>query len=158
MTNWERSTSDCVLSPCLFNLHAVYIMWNARLNEAQVRFKIAGRDINNLRYVDGTTLMPEIEKKLKSLLMKVNKESENLSQNSSRKEILSRNSTFKKLSCLTYHIYLWSLRPESCDWKLRPSDGWLHLSSIRLLGRPVFPPSLHYYCPLSRSSHWLPIS
>ena len=57
-------------------------MWNARLNEAQVRFKIAGRDINNLRYVDGTTLMPEIEKKLKSLLMKVNKESENLSQNS----------------------------------------------------------------------------
>ena len=52
--------------------------------------------------------MPEIEKKLKSLLMKVNKESENLSQNSSRKEILSRNSTFKKLSCLTYHIYLWS--------------------------------------------------
>ena len=83
--------------------------------------------------------MPEIEKKLKSLLMKVNKESENLSQNSSRKEILSRNSTFKKLSCLTYHIYLWSLRPESCDWKLRPSDGWLHLSSVRLLGSPVFP-------------------
>ena len=57
-------------------------MRNAGLDEAQAGIKIAGRDINNLRYVDGTTLMPEIEKKLKSLLMKVNKESENLSQNS----------------------------------------------------------------------------
>ena len=61
----------CVLSPCLFNLYAEYIMWNARLDEAQAGIKIAGRNINNLRYVDGTTLMAEREEKLKSLFMKV---------------------------------------------------------------------------------------
>ena len=65
----------CVLSPCLFNLHAEYIMRNAGLEEAQARIKIAGRNINNLRYADDTTLMAEIEE-LKSLLMKVKKGSE----------------------------------------------------------------------------------
>ena len=60
-----------VLSPCLFNLYAEYIMWNARLDEAQAGIKIAGRDINNLRYADDTTLMEESEEELKSLLMKV---------------------------------------------------------------------------------------
>ena len=66
----------CILSPCLFNLYAEYIMRNARLNEAQAGIKIAGRNINNLRYADDTTLMPESEEELKSLLMKVKEESE----------------------------------------------------------------------------------
>ena len=65
----------CLLSPCLFNLYAEYIMQNARLNEAQAGIKIAGRNINNLRYADDTTLMAESKEELKSLLMKV-KESE----------------------------------------------------------------------------------
>ena len=66
----------CILSPCLFNLYAEYIMWNARLDEAQVEIKVAGRNINNLRYADDTTLMAESEKELKSLWMKVTEESE----------------------------------------------------------------------------------
>ena len=65
----------CILSPCLFNLYAGYIMRNASLDEAQARIKIAGRNINNLRYADDTTLMAEKEE-LKSLLMKVKEESE----------------------------------------------------------------------------------
>ena len=65
-----------ILSPCLFNLYVEYIMWNARLDEAQVGIKIAWRNINNLRYADDTTLMVESKEKLKSLLMKVKKESE----------------------------------------------------------------------------------
>ena len=66
----------CILSPCLFNLYAEYIMRNAGLEETQARIKIAGRNINNLRYADDTTLMAESEEELKSLLMKVKKESE----------------------------------------------------------------------------------
>ena len=61
------------MSPCLFNLHAEYIVWNARLDEAQAWIKIAGRNISNLRYADDTTLMAESEEELKSLLMKVKK-------------------------------------------------------------------------------------
>ena len=61
----------CILSPCLFNLHAEYITQNARLDEAQPEIKIAGRNINNLRHADDTTLMTESEGELKSLLMKV---------------------------------------------------------------------------------------
>ena len=67
----------CILSPYLFNLYAEYIMRNARLDEAHARVKIAGRNINNLRYADDTTLMAESEE-LKSLLMKVKEESEKL--------------------------------------------------------------------------------
>ena len=63
----------CILSPCLFNLHAEYIMRNAGLEEAQAGIKIAGRNISNLRYVDDTTFMAESEE-LKSVLMKVKKE------------------------------------------------------------------------------------
>ena len=66
----------CLLSPCLFNLHAEYIMRNTRLNEAQAGIKIAGRNNNNLRYTDDTTLMAESEEELKSFLMKVKEESE----------------------------------------------------------------------------------
>ena len=66
----------CILSPCLFSLYAVYIMQNDGLDEAQAGIKIAGRSINNLRYADDTTLMAESKEELKSLLMKVKKESE----------------------------------------------------------------------------------
>ena len=65
----------CILSPCLFKLYAKYIMWNARLDEAQAGIKIARRNVNNLRYADDTTLMAESEE-LKSLLMKLKEESE----------------------------------------------------------------------------------
>ena len=61
----------CILSPCLFNFYAEYIMWKPRLDEAQAGLKIAGRNINNLRYADDTPLMAESEEELKSLLMKV---------------------------------------------------------------------------------------
>ena len=66
----------CILSPCLFNFYAEYIMRNSGLEEAQAGIKIAGRNINNLRYVDDTTLMAESKEELKSLLMKVRVESE----------------------------------------------------------------------------------
>ena len=66
----------CILLPCLFNLHAEYIMKNAGLDEAQAKIKIARRNISNLRYADDTTLMAESEEELKSLLMKVKEESE----------------------------------------------------------------------------------
>ena len=66
----------CILSPCLFNFYAEYIMRNAGLDEAQTGIKIAGRNINNLRYADDTTLMAESEEELKSLLTKVKEESE----------------------------------------------------------------------------------
>ena len=68
----------CILSPCLFNLYVEYIMRNAGLEEAQAGIKISGRNINNLRYADDTTLMAESDKELKSLLMQVKEESENL--------------------------------------------------------------------------------
>ena len=63
----------CILSPCLFNLYAEYIMQDARLDDSQARIKIAGRNINNLKYADDTTLMAESKEELKSLLMKVKK-------------------------------------------------------------------------------------
>ena len=68
----------CILSPCLFNLYAEYIMRNAGLDEAQAGIKISGRNISNLRYTDDTTIMAETEEELKSLLMKVKEESENI--------------------------------------------------------------------------------
>ena len=78
-TGWfqigKRIHQGCILSPCLFNLYAEYIMRNAELDEAQAGIKIAERNINNLRYADDTTLMAESEEKLKSLLMKVKEES-----------------------------------------------------------------------------------
>ena len=66
------------MSPCLFNLYEEYITQNARLDESQAGIKIAGRNINNLRYAEDTTLMAESEEELKSLLMKVKEESKNL--------------------------------------------------------------------------------
>ena len=79
-TDWfqigKGVSQSCILSPCLFNLYAEYIMKNARLDEAQAGIKIARRNINNLRYADDTTLMAESEEELKSLLMKVKEETE----------------------------------------------------------------------------------
>ena len=79
-TDWfhigEGEHQACILSPCLFNLYAEYIMRNAGLEEPQAGINIAGRNISNLRYADDTTLMAESKEELKSLLMKVKEESE----------------------------------------------------------------------------------
>ena len=83
----------CILSSCLFNFYAEYIMRNAGLEESQAGIKIAGRNVNNLRYTDDTTLMAESKKELKSLLMKVKEESEKLTYNS----------TFRKLR--SWHLF-----------------------------------------------------
>ena len=72
---WKEVRQDCILSPCLFNFYAEYIMRNSGLDEAQAGIKIAGRNINNLRYADNTTFMAENEEELKGLLMKVKAES-----------------------------------------------------------------------------------
>jgi len=72
----EGVCQGCILSPCLFNLYAEYIMRNAEWDEAQARIKIAGRNINNLRYADDTTLLTESEEELKSFLMKMKEEGE----------------------------------------------------------------------------------
>ena len=77
--NWfkigKAVCQGCILWPCLFNLYTEYIIWNARLDDSQAGVKIAGRNINNLRYADDTTLMAKGEEELKSLLMKVKEES-----------------------------------------------------------------------------------
>ena len=80
---------SCILSPCLFNLYAEYIMRNAGLEEAQAGITIAGRNINNLRYADDTTLMVESEEELKSLLIKVKEESEKVGLKLNTNAILS---------------------------------------------------------------------
>ena len=81
-TDWFQKgkgvCQGCILSPCLFNLNAEYIMRNTGLEEAEAGIKIAGRNINNLRYADDTALMAESEEELKSVLMKVKVESEKL--------------------------------------------------------------------------------
>ena len=78
--NWfqigKEIQQGCTLSPYLFNLYAEYIMWNAGLDEAQAGIKTAGKNLNNLRYADDTTLMAQSEEELKSLLMEVKEESE----------------------------------------------------------------------------------
>ena len=81
-TDWfqvgKGARQGCILSPCLFNLYADYIMQNARLDEAQAGIKIAWRNINNLRYEDDTTLVAESEEELESLLTKVKEESQKI--------------------------------------------------------------------------------
>ena len=79
----------CVLSPCLFNVYSEYIMRNAGLEEAQAGIKSAGRNINNLRYADDTTLVAGSEEELKSLLMEVKKESEKVGLNSTFRKLRS---------------------------------------------------------------------
>ena len=77
-TGSKSGYQGCILSPCLFNFYAEYIMRNAKLDESQAGIKIAGRNINNLRYADDTTLMAKTEEELKSLLMKAKEESKNV--------------------------------------------------------------------------------
>ena len=115
----------CILSPWLFNLYAEYIIRNAGLDEAQAGIKIARRNINNLRYVDNTTLMAENEEELKSLLMKVKEENEKagLKLNIQKTKIMASG-----------HIILWQIDGETvetvrfyflglqnhCRWWLQP--------------------------------------
>ena len=73
---WKGVCQGCVLSPCLFNLHAKYILGNTKLDDLQAGIKISGRNITNLRFTNDTTLMAESEEELKSLLMKMKEESE----------------------------------------------------------------------------------
>ena len=91
-TDWFQKgkgvRQGCILSPCLFNLYAEYMMRNAGLEESQAGFKIAGRNINNLRYADDTTLVAESEEELKSLLMKVKEESEKVGLKLNNKETI----------------------------------------------------------------------
>ena len=86
ITDWfqvgKGICQGCILSPCLFNLYAEYIMRNAGLDEAQAGIKIGRRNINNLRYAEDTTLMTESEEELKSFLMKVKEESEKVKRRS----------------------------------------------------------------------------
>ena len=96
----------CVSSPCLFNFYAEYIMRNAGLDESQAGIKIAGRNINNLRYADDTTLMAEREEELKSLLMKVKEESEKVGLK------LNIHNTKIKASG---HITLWQIDGETVE-------------------------------------------
>ena len=84
-----KEVQGCILSPCLFNFYAEYIMRNAGLEEAQAGIKIAERNINNLRYADDTTLMAESEKELKSLLMKEESEKAGLKLNSQKIKIVA---------------------------------------------------------------------
>ena len=94
-TDWfqigKEVREGCILSPCLFNFYAEHIMRNAGLEKAQAGIKIAGKNINNLRYADDTTLMAESEGELKSLLMKVKKEREKvgLKFNIQKKKIMT---------------------------------------------------------------------
>ena len=87
----KRVHQVSVLSSCLFNFYAEYIMQNANLDEAQAGIKIVQRNINNLRYVDDTTFMVESEKELKNLLMKVKEESEKADLKLSTEKLKSRN-------------------------------------------------------------------
>ena len=114
-TDWFQIGKGCVLSPCLFNLYVEYIMGNARLDEAQAGIKTDGRNINNLRYADDTTLMAE-SKELKSLLMKVKEESEKADLNLTFKKmkimasslITSRQEDGKTVETVTDFIFLGS--------------------------------------------------
>ena len=92
-TDWfqigKRVPQGCILSPCLFNFYAEYIMRNAGLEEAQAEIKIAGRNINNLKYADDTTLMAESEEELKRLLMKEESEKVGLKLNIQKTKIMA---------------------------------------------------------------------
>ena len=116
----------CILSPCLFNFYAEYIMRNTRLEETQARIKTAGRNINHLRYADDTTLMAESEEELKSLLMKVNKESENAGLKLNIKKISHHGIQYhhfmtnrKRKKCKQWQIFFsWAPKPQ---WTLTAS-------------------------------------
>ena len=121
-TDWfqigKAARQGCILSPCLFNLYAEYIMRNAGLEEAQAGIKNARRNINNLRYADDTTLMAESEEKLKSLLMKVKEESEKvgLKLNIQKTEIMASGPiTSWEIDGESVGLYFWGLQ-NHCKW------------------------------------------
>ena len=130
----------CILSPCLFNLHAEYIMQNARLDEAQAGIKFTERYINNLRYADDTTLMAESEEELKSLLLKVKKESEKagLKLNIQKMKIMASSAIIpwqidgETMKTVTDFIFLGSqiTADDDCSHEIK-----IHL----LLGRKLWP-------------------
>ena len=105
----------CILSPCLFNLHAEYIMRNAGLDEAQAEIKIAWRNINDLRYADDTTLMAESEE-LKSLLMKVKEESEKVDHGIRSHHFMANR---WGNSGNSDRLYFWGFQ-NHCRWLLQP--------------------------------------
>ena len=115
----------CILSPCLFNLYAEYVMWNARLDEPQAGIKIPRRNINNLRYADDTTLMAESEKELKSLLMKVKEESEKvgLNLNIQKTKVMASSpiSSIQLLSHVQLFVTPWTT---ACQASLSITNSW----------------------------------
>ena len=123
--NGKQVYQGCILSPCSLNLHAEYVMWNARLDEAQAVIKIAGRYTNNLRYADDTTLMAESKEELKTLLMKVKEESEKagLKFNIQKTKIMASGPIFMGNrwgnSGNSVRLYLFGLQ-NHCGWWLQP--------------------------------------
>ena len=127
---WHHGTTDwfqigkgvrqgCILSPCLFNFYAEYIMRNTGLEETQAGIKIAGRNINNLRYADDTTLMAESQEELKSLLMKVKVESEKvgLKLNIQKTKIMASGPiTSWKIDGETVSHFIWGLQNHCRCW------------------------------------------
>ena len=125
-TDWfqisEGVCQGCILSPCLFNLYAEYIMRNAELDEAQGGIKIARKNLNNLRYADDTTLMAEGEEELKSLLLKVKEESEKvgLKFKIQRTKIMASGPiTSWKIDGNSERLYFFGLQ-NHCRWWLQP--------------------------------------
>ena len=101
---------DCILSPCLFNFYAEYIMWNAGLDESQTGIKSARRNVNNLRYADDTTLMTESGEKLRSLLMRMKEESE--------KTGLKLNIQKTKNMATQSHFFMSNRRVKQKQWQI----------------------------------------
>ena len=128
-TDWlqigKRVSPSCILSSCLFNLHAEYIMRNTGLEEKQAGIKIAGRNINNLRYPDDTTFMAESKEELKSLLMKVKEENEKacLKLNIQKTKIMASSpitsSPIDGETMETDRLYFLGLQ-NHCRWCLQP--------------------------------------
>ena len=123
----KRICQDCILSLCLFNLYAECIMWNPGLDEAQAGIKIARGNVNNLRYADDTSLMVESEEELKSLLMKVKEESENigLKLNIQKTKIMASGPItsweIDGETVETVRDYFWGLQ-NHCRWWLQPRN------------------------------------
>ena len=119
----KRVWQSCILSPWLFNFYAEYIMWNARLDESQAGIKITGRNINNLRYADDTTLMAENEEELNSLLMRVKEESEKagLKLNVEKTKIMaSCPITLWQIDGETMTDFIFRGLQNHCRWWLQP--------------------------------------
>ena len=124
--NRKGVCQGCILSPCFFNLYAEYIMQNPGLDEAQAGIKIAGRNINNLRYADNTTLMVEREKEVKSLLMNIKEESEKvgLKLNIQKTKIMAAGPiTLWQLDGETVETvadFIFGGLQNHCRWRLQP--------------------------------------